>query len=129
MGVRRLLHHVIGKTQDQQGPAKRHRGVAREEPSGLGAEGQRAEPLHPAQVELAPAVDAVQRSRQPAVGLQQLVALEEGPGIGGVGQLEVVARQSVAQIAHGQEAPLDNPVQQLLDQFLPGDFLRPVLGH
>ncbi len=112
------IHDVLQAFERQKRAAERNGGVAGQESSHGSAEGQGTEPLWPSQIDFAAAVDAVERGGELPVGLQQLVAQQKLADAGQVGQLEVVARQRVAQIAHGQEAPIDDAIQDLVDQFL-----------
>ena len=62
--------------------------------------------------------NAVEVVREAAVGADQLVAEEELAGPGQVGQLELVAGDGVAQVAHAEEAALDDAVEQLFNQLV-----------
>ena len=70
--------HVIDfleTLQQHERPAVRKREITREKPAERGAKRQSAESLEPAQIDLSPAVDAVQHFPQGTVGLEQAVAL------------------------------------------------------
>ncbi len=90
---------------------------------------KRAQPLHPAQIELAAAIDAIQCQGQFAVGPQQLIAADQIARFRQVGQLEIVARDGVAQVAHREEIALADLIEQFLDEFLAGHALGQVLGY
>src|SRR5262249_49510632 len=63
--------------QDEEGTAEGQRKVARQEPADAGAEGQGAESLQPAQVNLATAIDAVKSGGEATVSPDEAVAGEE----------------------------------------------------
>ena len=109
------------------GPAEGQHQEESQEPADAGAEGGGAEPLEPAQVDLAAAVDAVERDRQLAVEADERVAAHQFAGAFQVGQLELVARDGVAQVAHVQVAVLGHAVEQLFGQLVAGNLLGHVL--
>ena len=117
--------HLVNEGQGHKRPAKGHDGETRQEATQPRAEPQRTGPLHPAHVELAAAIDAVQGRGQPPIGAEQLVAAENAEGPRQVGQLEIVARYPVAQVAHRQEPAVADLIEQFLDQF----FSRHSLGQ
>ena len=131
--VARVFHDQVGQVlQALQGDvcsAKRQRDVARQHPSQRSTECQRTEALRPAQVDFARVVNAVQSGRDTAVGLEQLIADDELPGAGQIGQLKIVARQGVAQVAHRQVTPFHDAVQDLVDELAAGDPFGRILGE
>ena len=110
-----------------EGSAERQRHEARQPPPGPGAEREGAEPLEPAQIDRAAAVDARRPHRQLAVGAQQRVAAQELAPAGQVRELELVARHGVAQLAQRQEAALGHAVEEFLHQLSVGDALGEIL--
>ena len=116
-----MLHEMLHDDQDHDGPAEGDRQVLRQAAAQERAEGQEAEALDPALVEIAPLVNAVQGDGQAPVQPQHGVAAEEVAGTGAVGLLEMVARNGVADLAQGEKSPLHDAVQQLLDQLLARD--------
>ena len=122
-----MCPEVLRDDQDHDGPAEGNRHVLRQPAAQERAEGQQAEALDPALVEIAPLVNAVQGDGQAAVQPQHGVAAEEVAGAGTVGLLEMVAGNGVADLAQGEKSPLHDPVEQFLDQFLPRDDFDQVL--
>ena len=61
------------------------------------------------------------------IGPQQGVAAAEVAGPAAIGLFQVVAPDGVAQFAHGEEAALNDEVQEFLDDFLLGHAFRQVL--
>ena len=68
-------------------------------------------------------VDSLHQRRQPAVETQEWIAEPVGRRVGQIGQLELVARQGVAQIGKAEEAILGDPVEQFLDHLALGHLL------
>ena len=68
---------VLQGLERDEGAAERQDQVEGEQAADSRAEGQRTEPLQPAQVDLAAVVDAVEGDGQLAVGAEQRVADEE----------------------------------------------------
>src|SRR5205823_10808618 len=97
--------------------------IARYEPADVGAEEERADAFQPAQIELPPAVNAFHERCQPAVQAEQGITTPEGVRIRQIGDLELVARQRVAQIRKAEEPVLRDPVEQLLDHLVEGHLL------
>ena len=122
----RQLVDLLEPLEQHVRAAERQGEEEREEPSGGRAEGQGAEPLEPAEVDFAPAVDAVEGLRQGSVGLEESIAMEELGRRGQVAQLQVAPRGGVAEVAEVREPTGDNRVEQLFDELAVGDALGQV---
>ena len=120
LGTGNPLPDMAREDQRHVGPAKRDHRIAGEEAAQRSAEPQRAEPLHPAQIELAAAINAVQLEGQHAVGPQQLVAADQIAHFGQVGQLEIVRQMASRRSPMVRKSPADL-IQQFLGQFFAGD--------
>ena len=91
--------------------------VAGEQPAQDRAEVEGGEAFEPTQVDFAFAIDTVQEACQPAVETQERVATDEVLRIGQVRQLELVARDGIAQIAEREEPVSEDAVEQFLHHF------------
>ena len=103
--------HVVHEGQHDVGPAEGNGGVKREEAADSRAECARAEPLQASQINRAPLIDAVEHVRQPPIGPQQAVARHQLQRIGDVVQLEIVAGDRVADIAHREKTAFHDRIQ------------------
>src|SRR5262245_52688666 len=72
--------------------------------------------LQPAQVDLTAAIDAGGGCGELPIGANERISGNEFPRAGQIGELELVASQRVTQVAHVQEAALDDAVKQFLDE-------------
>ena len=71
----------------------------RKKPTPRSAEHDVAETKNPAAIEIARLVDAVERARQAAVRAEGRFAAKKAPRPGAVGLLEIIPRNSVADLA------------------------------
>ena len=118
--------HLFGRHQDEEGGQERADQVQGEPPPDRGAEEDGTPALEPPQVELAPAVDAVEGVGEAGVGPEERVAGGELAGAGQVGHLQLVPGDRVAEVADPQVAVPAHLVQQFGHELVPGDFLDPV---
>src|SRR5262249_9585907 len=116
----RQLVDLLEALEQHERAAEREREEEREEPPGRGAEGQRAEPLEPAEIDLAAAMAAVERRGQGAVSLEELIAAQESRRRSHVAELQVAPRGGIAEVAQVREAARDDRVEQLLDELAIG---------
>src|SRR5262249_51596002 len=119
---------LLNEDQRGEGAAKRQDQVESEPAADHRPEEQRRQPLQPAQVDLAAVVDAVQLYRKLAVETDQLIAQQHGVGPADIGQLELIAGDRVAQVAHRQEAALGDTIEHVLDDLLARDLLGVIRG-
>jgi len=113
-----LLEQQAQHEEDQPGQQER----PNDEPGHPAApprpEAQRRRPLQVADVELPRPVHPVEQRPQAPVEADERVALEEVLRLLDVGQLELIARDRVAQLAERQEAVTDDAVEQLGDHLV-----------
>ncbi len=117
------VHDVLRHFQKQERTQIGNRHILRHESAPRCAKGQRAHALRPAPIKLAAPVDTIEQFRQLLVNLEKLIALDERfPRQ--IRQLQLIARDGVAQVTHGDEAALDDAIEQFFDERFLGDFLR-----
>ena len=115
---------MVERLHEQESAQERNRHEARHQPSQGGAEVEGGEAFQQAQVDLAAPVDAVEQGCQAAVEPQQGIAADEVLRIGQVRELELIARQGVAQVAERQKAVFQDAVEQFVGQFQEGGALK-----
>src|SRR5262249_14104593 len=116
--VREPLEQDVGAEEGQD------RVKGQESPDRI-AEEERAQPVEESEVDLGVPVDAGERAAEAPVHAEERVARDELAGAEVV-ELELVARQGVADVADAEEAALERAVAQLGDELVARDPLGQV---
>ena len=126
--LRERAHDVLRAFEADERGAHREHHVAREEAPRGRAEGDRAAALEKAQVDLSAAVDAVEGRGEAIVELEHRIAACELARAGEIVELQVTARDRVAELAERQEPAEDDVIDELVHELLRrhalGDALR-----
>src|SRR5262245_21000287 len=117
------MDHLIPEDNQGKRSAERKQEVQRQPAAQKSPKEHRAETLQEPQVYRAAVIDAVEGEGQLAIRLEKTVADDHLAGRH-VGQLQLVARDGVADIAHVEEAALGHTVEQLLNDLAQREPLR-----